>query len=107
MSSKTSTLYSCKIWFSSTDLKYLRSWVLLLPLTKDFTGLPTKINRFTLFRSPLGNKKAKDQFERREYKGFLSLDYNKPEKILMLLDLLGRFNVIKSKVLVEASPMRA
>lgn len=94
--------YICEVWSSSTDLKSLKSWLLLLPLSRSYTGLSTKIKRFTLLRSPLGNKTSKDQFERREYRGYFLFESKNPSKILAVLDVLKHFNCIKSKVLFKS-----
>lgn len=102
MCSKKDTIYTCEVWSSSTDLKSLKSWLLLLPLSGPCTGLSTKIKRFTLLRSPLGNKTAKDQFERREYRSYFSFECKKPSKILAFLDVLKYSGGIKSKVVFKA-----
>nr|YP_011008279.1 ribosomal protein S10 [Hapterophycus canaliculatus]WBP70180.1 ribosomal protein S10 [Hapterophycus canaliculatus] len=95
------TLYSCEVWSVSTNLKSLKCWSLLLPLTQQHTGLSTKIKRFTLLRSPLGNKKAKDQFERVEYRSYICIKSRNPSKILGLLNILGQSSGVRSKVLVK------
>ena len=94
-------IYLCEVWSTSTDLKSLKYWSLLLPLAKQCTGLSTKIKRFTLLRSPLGNKTAKDQFERKEYRSYLSFKSKNPSKILALLDILRYSTGVKLKVLVK------
>ena len=94
-------IYSCEIWAASTDLKSLKYWSLLLPLVYPYTGLSTKIKRFTLLRSPLGNKRAKDQFERREYRGYLFFKSENPSNILALLNILQYSNGVKLKVLLK------
>ena len=96
-------VYSCEVWAASTDLKSLKHWSLLLPLFCSYIGLSTKIKRFTLLRSPLGNKKSKDQFERREYRGYISFRSNSPSKVLALLDILKYSNGVKLKVLVKSA----
>ena len=101
MSPKINTIYSCKILLQSSDLKNLRLLSILLPIKTIYTGLPTKTNRFTLLRSPLGNKKSKDQFEYREYRGVFVIKSDKPKSILLLLDILKNFCVVKSKVIVN------
>lgn len=59
--------YCCELVVKSTKLLNINQW--MFALSTDFlsVGLPVKIRRFTLLRSPLGNKKSKDQFELREY----------------------------------------
>ena len=96
-------IYTCKIWASSTNLNSLKIYSLLLPLSRISTGLPTKIKRFTLLRSPLGNKRSKDQFERREYKSFFSFQSKDPSKILALLYILQRSSNIKSKIVFKST----
>ncbi|CAN0371578.1 unnamed protein product [Ectocarpus sp. 6 AP-2014] len=96
-------IYTCKIWASSTNSNSLKIYSLLLPLSRISTGLPTKIKRFTLLRSPLGNKRSKDQFERREYKSFFSFQSKDPSKILALLYILQRSSNIKSKIVFKST----
>lgn len=93
--------YICKVWSTSVDLKSLKTWFLLLPLSRPHTGLSTKIKRFTLFRSPLGNKTSKDQFERREYRSYVFFKSKNPSKILALLNILRYSNSVKSKILFK------
>lgn len=94
-------IYTCKIWSSSISLKSLKSWLLLLPLPCFSTGLSTKIKRFTLVRSPLGNKKSKEQFERREYRNLYIFVSDKPDKVLAFLDILRYSADIKLKVVLN------
>lgn len=101
MYSKKHNTYTCEVWSSSTDLKGLKSWLLLLPLSCPSTGLSTKIKRFTLLRSPLGNKTAKDQFERKEYRSYFSFECKEPCTILAFLDVLRYSGGIKSKVVFK------
>ena len=95
-------VYFCEVWAASTDLKSLKYWSFLLPLVCTYTGLSTKIKRFTLLRSPLGNKKSKDQFERREYRGYLYIKSDSPSKILALLNILRYSNGVRLKVLIKS-----
>nr|YP_009549864.1 ribosomal protein S10 [Cladosiphon okamuranus]AYW52578.1 ribosomal protein S10 [Cladosiphon okamuranus] len=90
--------YICEVWSSSTDLKSLKLWLLLLPLSRPSTALSTKIKRFTLLRSPLGNKRSKDQFERREYRSYFSFKSKRPSKVLAVLEVLKYSNDVKSKI---------
>nr|WBP69865.1 ribosomal protein S10 [Costaria costata] len=94
-------MYICKVWSVSTDFKSLNSLSLLLPLSISPTGLSTKIKRFTLLRSPLGNKAAKDQFERREYRSYFTINSRNPAKILAFIDILRYLNGVKFKVMIE------
>ena len=90
--------YRCEVWSSSTNLANLKLWVFLLPLSLCSTGLSTRIKRFTLLRSPLGNKTSKDQFEKQEYRTFLSVESTKVPKILSFIEVLSRSSGIKYKV---------
>nr|ALG63465.1 ribosomal protein S10 [Saccharina sp. ye-C] len=98
---KKSIIYICKVWSVSTDLKSLNSLVLLLPLSISSTGLSRRIKRFTLLRSPLGNKAAKDQFERREYRRYFAITSQNPAKILAFIDILKYLNGVKFKVVLQ------
>ncbi len=98
MSFPKNVTYKCEVWSTSTNLTNLKLWFALLPLSLSYTGLPTRVKRFTLLRSPLGNKTSKDQFERREYRSYLSLESEKVSKILAFLDVLNHLNGIRSKV---------
>nr|YP_011008244.1 ribosomal protein S10 [Halosiphon tomentosus]WBP70145.1 ribosomal protein S10 [Halosiphon tomentosus] len=91
-------IYKCEVWSLSTNLASLKLWVFLLPLSFSCTGLSTRLKRFTLLRSPLGNKTAKDQFERREYRGYFCIESKKASKILALISVLRHLNGVKYKV---------
>jgi small subunit ribosomal protein S10 len=61
--------------------------------------LPTKINRFTVLRSPFGDKKSREQFEIRTHKRLLDILEPTPQTLdaLMKLDLSAGVDVeIKS-----------
>nr|BBN45141.1 ribosomal protein S10 [Ecklonia arborea] len=94
-------IYICKVWSVSTDFKSLNFLSSLLPLFISSTGLSTRIKRFTLLRSPLGNKTAKDQFERREYRSYFTLKSQNPAKILAFIDILTYLNGVKFKVILQ------
>nr|WVH38401.1 ribosomal protein S10 [Colpomenia sinuosa] len=100
---KKKIIYSCEVWSTSTDLISLKYWSLLLPLFRSSTGLSTKIKRFTLLRSPLGNKASKDQFERREYKSYFFFKSENSSEILALLDILRYSSGVKSKILLKTA----
>ena len=100
MSCSQNFTYKCEVWSLSTNLVNLKLWVLLLPLSLSSTGLSTRIKRFTLLRSPLGNKTSKDQYERQEYRSYLSIESKKASKILAFLDVLRHLNGVKYKVKV-------
>ena len=57
--------------------------------------LPTKIEKYTLLRSPHGNKKARDQFEIRTHKRILDIvqPTDKTVDALMKLDLAAGVDV--------------
>nr|YP_010206405.1 ribosomal protein S10 [Alaria crassifolia]UAX19917.1 ribosomal protein S10 [Alaria crassifolia] len=103
---KKSIIYSCKVWSVSTDLKSLNSLSLLLPLSISPTGLSTRIKRFTLLRSPLGNKAAKDQFERREYRSYFTIKSQSPSKILAFIGILRYLNGVKFKVVLQENNIK-
>lgn len=92
-----STVYFCNIWVQSTSLKSLKLWVSSLPMNPVYLGLPTKIKRFTVFRSPLGNKTAKDQYEKREYCLFISIRSKKASRVLAFLGVAQQIINIKVK----------
>lgn len=100
MSSSHDYIYKCEVWSLSTNLENLKLWVLLLPLSLSSIGLSTRIKRFTLLRSPLGNKTSKDQFERQEYRSYFSIESKKAAKILAFLDAISHLNGVKYKVKV-------
>nr|NP_150419.1 ribosomal protein S10 [Pylaiella littoralis]AAC23954.1 ribosomal protein S10 [Pylaiella littoralis]CAC50860.1 ribosomal protein S10 [Pylaiella littoralis] len=97
----TNKKYICEVWFSSTNLKSLKYCLLLLPRPCFSTGLSTSRKRFTLLRSPLGNKTSKDQFERREYRNYLYFFSDKPYKVLAFLDVLRYSIGVKSKIVLS------
>lgn len=77
---------------------------MLLPSLVSSTGLSKKVKRFTLLRSPLGNKTSKDQFERIEYSNYFFMESHNACTILQLLDVLNHLNDIKFKVKVSKIP---
>nr|ANS57877.1 ribosomal protein S10 [Pleurocladia lacustris] len=94
-------LYICEIWVSSNNKNSLKLWSSLLPLSGDHTGLCTEIKRFTLLRSPLGNKTSKDQFERRECRSYFVLESKDPFKLLSLLSILKYSANVKLKIIFK------
>nr|YP_011008348.1 ribosomal protein S10 [Scytothamnus australis]WBP70319.1 ribosomal protein S10 [Scytothamnus australis] len=98
MSKKGLVRFKCEVWCVSTNLTDLKLWGSLILPPSFFTGLRTRKKRFTLLRSPLGNKTSKDQYERREYRRYLCLESRNISKILHFLDLLNRPNGVKYKV---------
>ena len=73
----------------------------LLPFFQRYRGLPINIKKFTLLRSPLGNKKSKDQFEKREHRMYFYVESNKPSNILAYVHILTFLNEVKCKVKVS------
>ena len=57
--------------------------------------MPTKIERFTVNRSPHVDKKSREQFEIRTYKRVLDIVYPTPQTVdaLMKLDLAAGVDV--------------
>nr|QWK45011.1 ribosomal protein S10 [Analipus japonicus] len=100
MGSSASFNYGCRIWCCTSNLLGLRLLLLLLPLSPFCVGLPTQTKKFTLLRSPLGNSRAKDHFERREFKAYVYFESDKVGKILALIAVLGHCPGIKYRVRV-------
>ncbi|CAL8412628.1 unnamed protein product [Dictyota dichotoma] len=93
--------YCCKLVVKSTQLLNIRQWLFVLPINFLFVGLPIKIRRFTLLRSPLGNKKSKDQFELREYGVGVKIVASNISVILRFLDVVQ--NPVGVKLKIEIS----
>lgn len=98
-------IYSCSIWVQSTSLKSLKLWVYSLPLLPTCFNLPIKIKRFTLLCSPLGNKTAKDQYEKREHCFYLHVSSKKASKILAFLDVIHQITNVKIKCCFSSKPI--
>nr|UNI92483.1 ribosomal protein S10 [Silvetia siliquosa] len=94
-------IYRCEVWCLSTSIASLKLVHGLLPFFINYTGLSTRIKRFTLLRSPLGNKTSKDQFERREYRIYFCVESIKPSFILAYINALTYFNEVKYKVRIS------
>lgn len=75
-----------------------------MPLSPKGFNLPIKIKRFTLFCSPLGNKKAKDQYEKREYCFYLCVNSKEASSILALLSVIGKVTNVKIKCSFGSKP---
>ncbi len=99
--SSLKTIYSCEIWMRSTDVNILNRCQELFPKISGFKRLALSIKRFTLLRSPLGNKKSKDQYERREYGIYISICDSKASTVLHFLEILYLLPGIKTKILVS------
>lgn len=101
-SSSMKTIYSCEIWVCSTDIKVLNQVSKLLPGHFRFRRLAVSTKRFTLLRSPLGNKKHKDQYKHCEYGINIFSQGINAGNILYFLDLLYLMVGCKAKVLVSS-----
>nr|YP_011007964.1 ribosomal protein S10 [Chorda asiatica]QWK44437.1 ribosomal protein S10 [Chorda asiatica]WBP69795.1 ribosomal protein S10 [Chorda asiatica] len=93
--------YVCEVWCSSTNMNSFKQWFLFLPLSINGTGLRPYIKRFTLLRSPLGNKRAKDQFERKEYRSYFYVEFKEASKLLAFIDVLRLSNGVRFKTIVR------
>ena len=93
-------LYSCNVWAISLYPKHLEAFHLLFSNWDKTTRLSKKIKRFSILRSPVGNKKAKDHFERREYRRFFSVQTDSVEEILYIVYLLKNLKKISCKIQV-------
>lgn len=74
----------------SRNLEVLKNWLSILPTNIYGTYLTYKTKRFTLLRSPLGNKTAKDQFEFRKYANLIEIHGDKIGDALLFLDLIQK-----------------
>lgn len=73
--------YQCHISVKSNCLNQLKTWF-FLTFGFEVCPLKLKIKRFTLLRSPLGNKRAKDQFEAKEWSTSITVESKNPSYIL-------------------------
>lgn len=94
------TNFKCEILAKSTTLDTLQLWINLLPsIDKLFCGgLPTIKKRFTVLKSPLGNKRAKDQYQFCEYSYYVCLNSTNPDILLLFLDLIKKSIGVKLKI---------
>ena len=92
--------FKCKILAKSTTLNNLQLWINLLPsIDRLFClGLPIRRKRFTFLKSPLGNKKAKDQYQLCEYSSYIYLRSDNPYILLSFLDLIKNPIGVKLKI---------
>lgn len=95
------TVYTCEIWLRSTDLDILDQCHKTFPKNCNFSRLALSVKRFTLLRSPLGNKKSKDQYEHKEYGIYVSIKALEACIVLSFVELLYLLPGIKSKILVS------
>nr|YP_009050526.1 ribosomal protein S10 [Sargassum fusiforme]AIG23794.1 ribosomal protein S10 [Sargassum fusiforme]QJC59500.1 ribosomal protein S10 [Sargassum fusiforme] len=94
-------VYICEVWSSSANIKSLKLLVFLLPFFQRYQRLSMNIKRFTLLKSPLGNNRSKDQFEKREYRVYFYLESSKPSNVLACVHILTFLNEVKCKVKVS------
>ena len=79
--------YNCQISVKSKCLKHLNTWYLLIFNSEPVVS-KLKIKRFTLLRSPLGNKRSKDQFEFREWSLFFCIEDINPSYVLYMSQIM-------------------
>nr|YP_009049417.1 ribosomal protein S10 [Sargassum horneri]AIE46213.1 ribosomal protein S10 [Sargassum horneri]AWW89675.1 ribosomal protein S10 [Sargassum horneri]AWW89712.1 ribosomal protein S10 [Sargassum horneri]AWW89749.1 ribosomal protein S10 [Sargassum horneri]AWW89786.1 ribosomal protein S10 [Sargassum horneri] len=101
MSFSGNLIYKCEVWSSSANIKSLKLLFFLLPFFQRYRGLSINIKRFTLLKSPLGNKKSKDQFEKCEHRVHFYLKSIKPSNILACVHVLTFLTEVKCKVKVS------
>nr|YP_009502554.1 ribosomal protein S10 [Sargassum yezoense]AWV83138.1 ribosomal protein S10 [Sargassum yezoense] len=94
-------VYKCEVWSSSANIRSLKLLFFFLPFFQRYRGLSITIKRFTLLKSPLGNKSSKDQFEKREHRVYFYLESSKPSNILACVHILTFLNEVKCKVKVS------
>lgn len=93
--------YCCELTVKSTQSLSIKQWMFALPTYSLLVGLPIKIRRFTLLRSPLGNKKSKDQFEVREYGVCVKVLTKDVSFILYFLDVIQNPAGVKLKMTIS------
>lgn len=93
------SLYKCEVWVQSTSLKSLKLWHSVLPFSSNYVGLPLRLKRFTLIKSPLGNKQSKDQFEKREYCIHFVILTKNASMLYMFLDIIKEVINVKVKLI--------
>nr|YP_011008072.1 ribosomal protein S10 [Dictyotopsis propagulifera]WBP69938.1 ribosomal protein S10 [Dictyotopsis propagulifera] len=91
-------MYSCQIWVKSIDIKNINLWIKLLPLKFILSPLPVKVKRFTLLRSPLGNKKSKEQYQLVEHGIYLLIFDSKASNLLYFLEIIRKTVNVKLKI---------
>nr|YP_010032406.1 ribosomal protein S10 [Schizocladia ischiensis]QOW07620.1 ribosomal protein S10 [Schizocladia ischiensis] len=96
--------FQCDVLYQSTSPQSLREWLMLLPMesfdSMKIVGLPKNLKRFTVLRSPLGNKKAKDQYEHIQYGGLLRLTTREPVLLLRFLQSISSSGLLKLRIKV-------
>nr|YP_011008285.1 ribosomal protein S10 [Ishige okamurae]WBP70186.1 ribosomal protein S10 [Ishige okamurae] len=78
------------IYIICKDLDTLQDWFKLAPLNMMGTVLGKKIRSFTLPKSPLANKKSKDQYAHVQYFGYVKLKTRNVNAVLATLEILSR-----------------
>ena len=101
MSFSRKPVYKCEILSLSANIKSLKLLSFLLPFYQSYKGLSSDVKRFTLFRSPLGNKRSKEQFEKYEHRAHFFMESSKPSGILAYVYILNFLNDVKCKVKVS------
>lgn len=94
-------IYRCELWVKSTNATHLKMWSSILPYKFYLVGLPAEIKRFTLLRSPLGNKKSKEHYELRESGFYIRISSKQASAILSLLEVIRRPIGVKLKIKVS------
>jgi len=100
-STKFCNQYCCELVVKSTQLLSMKRWMSVISTDFLSVGLPIKIQRFTLLRSPLGNKKSKDQFELREYGVRIKVVTNNISFILYFLDVIRNPAGVKLRIKIS------
>lgn len=95
--------FKCEIWIKSIKLKNLKLWIKLLYFNPEYLGLSPLVKRFTLLRSSFGNKKSKDQYERREYRYYLLFKSSNPSVVLAFIDSIKDTIGINIRIIVSSS----
>lgn len=93
--------YNCDVWLKTPNNKILKVWSKIIPQKSKGVGLPIKVRRFTLIKSPLGSKASKDQYEILEYGYFVSIRSFSASSVLKFLDILKHPVGVKFKISVS------
>jgi small subunit ribosomal protein S10 len=86
---------SFDFYYILLNLNYIKSILNFLNLKIDKqVKLPSKIHKFTLIKSPHIDKKSREQFELKKYRGFLQINTKDLDQIFLLINLLKNSNLI-------------
>ena len=89
MEKKKVATFKCELLVKSTTLNYLQLWIRVLSFNNLVKfGLSPSIKRFTVLKSPLGNKRSKDQYLVSEYRYYVCLKTLNPSILLYFLDIV-------------------